>query len=132
MADPDRLRCSQALVGAGAGGQQAGLGCGADPGQAGYAGVGPNFLPWVVAVALALCGAGCWAARSGGYRHRRNPSGADVATGRHGLGGGRRAGQCGADHHVMGFILSCTLCFMLAVRGLRGPKGKPAAAAAAR
>jgi hypothetical protein len=29
---------------------------------------------------------------------------------------------------VIGFILSCTLCFMLAVRGLRGPKASRTAA----
>jgi putative tricarboxylic transport membrane protein len=26
------------------------------PGQAGYSGVGPNFLPWVVAAVLMICG----------------------------------------------------------------------------
>jgi putative tricarboxylic transport membrane protein len=41
------------------------------PSAAGYAGVGPNFMPWVVALALALCGAGLLLeAASGGYRHR--------------------------------------------------------------
>ena len=36
--------------------------------EAGYAGVGPNFLPWVVALALLACGIGLVrAARSGGF-----------------------------------------------------------------
>jgi putative tricarboxylic transport membrane protein len=39
------------------------------PSAAGYAGVGPNFLPWVVATVLALCGVGLiWEARTGGWR----------------------------------------------------------------
>jgi hypothetical protein len=34
-----------------------GMGWGAAiPGDAGYGGVGPNFLPWVCAVVLAICG----------------------------------------------------------------------------
>ena len=39
------------------------------PSAAGYGGVGPNFLPWVVAVSLAVCGVMLiWAARSGGLK----------------------------------------------------------------
>ena len=59
MADPDRLRLQQALVGAGVLLLAAGLAWGASgiPSTAGYQGVGPNFLPWVVTVVLALCGA---------------------------------------------------------------------------
>ena len=45
--------------------------------EAGYAGVGPNFLPWVVSAALAVCGVWLlWEARSGGFRDREAPSGA--------------------------------------------------------
>ena len=37
--------------------------------DAGYGGVGPNFVPWVVAVALALCGGFLvWESVSGGFR----------------------------------------------------------------
>ena len=44
---------------------------------AGYAGVGPNFLPWVVAGVLALCGAWLiFEAASGGWRQMDEPSGA--------------------------------------------------------
>ena len=36
--------------------------------EAGYAGVGPNALPWLVSVVLMVCGAWLvWEARSGGY-----------------------------------------------------------------
>ena len=50
------------------------------PSAAGYGGVGPNFLPWVVAVSLAVCGVMLiWAARSGGYRDLEEPSGSASA-----------------------------------------------------
>ncbi len=39
------------------------------------------------------------------------------------LGLGGAAAQCGADHHH-GFILSCTLCYLLAVQGLRRAGGQ--------
>ena len=45
--------------------------------EAGYGGVGPNFLPWLVGVGLLLCGGFLvWEARSGGYREMEEPSGA--------------------------------------------------------
>jgi putative tricarboxylic transport membrane protein len=97
------------------------------PSHAGYAGVGPNFLPWVVAVVLTVCGVLLIAeARSGGYREMEPASGADkpdlpamawVAAG---------VLANAALLTTIGFILSCTLCFMLAVRGLRIAEGKPA------
>ena len=37
--------------------------------DAGYSGVGPNFLPWLVGISLLLCGGFLvYEARSGGYR----------------------------------------------------------------
>jgi putative tricarboxylic transport membrane protein len=51
--------------------------------DAGYAGVGPNFLPWVAAGLLGLCGV--W---------------------------------------LVCFILSCALCFVLAVRGFKASEGR--------
>ena len=37
--------------------------------EAGYAGVGPNFLPWAVSAALAACGVWLlWEARTGGLK----------------------------------------------------------------
>ena len=45
--------------------------------DAGYAGIGPNAMPWFVAVVLMLCGLWLiWEARSGGYREMEAPSGA--------------------------------------------------------
>lgn len=95
------------------------------PSAAGYAGVGPNFLPWVVTAALALCGAGLLVqAFGGGYRDRELPSGAA-----HGdwppllwVAAGVLANA--ALITTIGFILACTACFMLAVRGLRLSEGK--------
>ena len=49
----------QALIGAGVLLIGLGLAAGAVsiPSAAGYGGVGPNFLPWLVAVSLVVCGA---------------------------------------------------------------------------
>ena len=47
------------------------------PSEAGYGGVGPNFLPWLVGACLVLCGAlVIWEARTGGYHNMEEPSGA--------------------------------------------------------
>jgi putative tricarboxylic transport membrane protein len=97
------------------------------PSAAGYAGVGPNFLPWLVALSLLGCGGFLvWEARSGGFR-AMDESG-DVApaywTGFVWVSAGLLANA--ALITSIGFILSCTLCFMLAVQGLRGAEGHPA------
>lgn len=119
----------QTLIGAGALLVGAVLAWGATsiPSTAGYAGVGPNFLPWVVAgVLLALGGWLVWEARSGGFRRMEEPSGAPRGDW-HALAW-LAAGVLlnAALIERIGFILSCTLCFMLAVRGLRGAEGRPA------
>jgi putative tricarboxylic transport membrane protein len=95
------------------------------PSNAGYAGVGPNFLPWVVAAVLSLCG--FWLvvdAQRGGWRDVEEPSGAPqgdwVAMAWVAAGVAANA----ALITTAGFILACTLCYMLAVRGLRGAEGK--------
>lgn len=94
--------------------------------EAGYGGVGPNFLPLAVALGLLVCGI-ClvWQAVTGGYRDMPE------------------APLEPADWHATawvsasvvvnalllttaGFVLSCALCFVLAVRGLRLSEGKPA------
>ena len=93
--------------------------------QAGYAGVGPNFLPWVVAAVLVVCGGWLiFEARSGGFRQMDEPSGAATADWPAFVWvlGGVLANA--ALLTTLGFILSCTLCFMLAVRGLRQSEGK--------
>jgi putative tricarboxylic transport membrane protein len=88
--------------------------------EAGYAGVGPNFLPWVVSVMLVVCGAFLvWESRSGGFRELEEPSGA--ASGHWPGFVWVSAGLLlnAALLTTIGFILSCTLCFVLAVRGFK-------------
>jgi putative tricarboxylic transport membrane protein len=124
---PAALR-HQKLIGAGALVLAALLAWGAldIPSTAGYAGVGPNFLPWVVTAVLALCGAWLiYEAASGGWRDMDEPTGAA-----RGDWVALAWVAAGITANAMlltriGFILSCTVCFMLAVRGLRGSEGKP-------
>ena len=128
MADRPPAALHQALVGVGVFVVGALLAWGATfiSSQAGYAGVGPNFLPWLVAVALLVCGGWLvYEARSGGWRAIERPCGGErgdwpalawVAAG---------VLANAALINRLGFILSCTLCFMLAVRGLRGAQGEP-------
>lgn len=129
MAHSSHSTRSQTLIGVGALGVAGVLVYGAlsISSEAGYAGVGPNFLPWVVAVALLACGAWLvWEARSGGYRSLEEPSGAER---------GDWAAMAWVSAGVLanaalitslGFVLSCALCFVLAVRGLRASEGRPA------
>ena len=93
--------------------------------DAGYSGVGPAFLPLVVSAMLALCGV--WLLReasSGGFRDMEDPSGAE-----HGDWVGFAWVSAGlllnaALITTLGFILSCTLCFVLAVRAFKHAEGK--------
>jgi putative tricarboxylic transport membrane protein len=93
--------------------------------DAGYAGVGPNFLPWVVSVMLVLCGA--WLlreSRTGGFREMEAPSGAE-----HGHWPGFAWVSAGlllnaALLTTIGFIPSCMLCFILAVRGFKSAEAR--------
>jgi putative tricarboxylic transport membrane protein len=117
----------QTLIGAGALLIGAAMAWGATqiPAQAGYAGVGPNFLPWLVAVALMLCGGWLlYEARSGGWRQVEPAPGA--ARGDWTSLAWVVAGVVAVAALIttIGFILACTLCFMLAVRGLRAAEGK--------
>ena len=92
---------------------------------AGYSGVGPNFLPWVVAVALVACGGLLLAqALHGGFRDLEPASGAE-----HGHWPGFAWVSAGllanaALITTIGFILSCALCFTLAVRGFKSAEGR--------
>ncbi len=129
MAHSSRSILSQTLIGVGTLGVAGVLLFGARSisSDAGYAGVGPNFLPWVVAVVLLVCGAWLiWEARTGGYRELEEPSGA--ATGDWPALVWVSAGVLAnaALITTIGFVLSCALCFVLAVRGLRVAEGKPA------
>ena len=92
--------------------------------DAGYSGVGPNFMPLLVGVMLSLCGAWLvWEASSGGFRNMEEPSGAEQ---------GDWAGFAWVSVGILanaalittiGFILSCTLCFVLAARGFKWAGG---------
>jgi putative tricarboxylic transport membrane protein len=118
---------SQALVGASVLviGVVMAFGATAIPSDAGYAGVGPNALPWLVSVVLMVCGAWLvWEARSGGYRELEAPSGA--ARGDWRAVAWVVAGVVANASLIttLGFILACGLCFALAVRGLRIGEGK--------
>jgi putative tricarboxylic transport membrane protein len=98
--------------------------------EAGYGGVGPNFLPWGVSAALAVCGGLLlWQALSGGFQVMETPTGAErgdwpamawVAAG---------VLANAALITRIGLVLACALCFALAVRGLRSSEGKPAGGA---
>ena len=95
------------------------------PAQAGYAGVGPNFLPWLVSFALMVCGGWLlYEARSGGWRQVEPAPGAARGdwTSLAWVVAGVVANA--ALITTIGFILACTLCFMLALRGLRAAEGK--------
>lgn len=97
--------------------------------EAGYAGVGPNALPWLVAVVLMICGAWLvWEARTGGYREMDAPSGAERADLPAAAWVVAGVVANAALITTLGFILSCALCFALAVRGLRMAEGKPGGA----
>ncbi len=93
--------------------------------DAGYSGVGPNFLPWLVGIALLVCGGFLvYEARSGGYRDMDEPSGAERGdwVGFAWVSVGILANA--ALITTIGFILSCTLCFVFAVRGFKAAEGQ--------
>lgn len=94
------------------------------PSQAGYAGIGPNFLPWVVAAALVACGLLLTRqALTGGYRSMEAPSGAERANWQ-GFAWVSVALLLSAVLITrIGFVFSCALCFALTVHGLRAAQG---------
>ena len=99
------------------------------PSAAGYGGVGPNFLPWLVATVLMMCGVLLVReSLTGGFRQPEEPTGAATAwwPGMVWVSTGLLANA--ALITTIGFILSCTLCYLLAVQGLRRAAGQPAAA----
>ena len=95
--------------------------------EAGYGGVGPNFLPWLVSIALTVCGAWIvWEARTGGFREMEESDAAPPYwTGFVWVSAGLllNAGLI----TTIGFILSCALCYLLAVQGLRRAAGQAVA-----
>ena len=125
-------RRMQAVVGAGVLLTAGALAVGAldIPSSAGYGGVGPNFLPWLVAAVLALCGCVLlWESLSGGFRAMEEPN--DAARADKPAFVWVSAGLLlnAALITTVGFILSCTLCYVLAVQGLRRAAGQDAGAA---
>ncbi|MEP6876090.1 MAG: tripartite tricarboxylate transporter TctB family protein [Burkholderiales bacterium] len=121
------MKLPQTLVGAGtlATGAMLVIGALSIKSDAGYSGVGPNFLPWVVGLALLACGAFLvYEARSGGYREMEEPSGADSGhwRGFAWVSAGILANA--ALITTIGFILSCALCFVLAVRGFKSAEAR--------
>jgi putative tricarboxylic transport membrane protein len=116
----------QTLVGLGVVVLALGLAAGAVdiPSDAGYAGVGPNFLPWLVSGALLLCGlVMVYKARTGGFRNM------DETTGEQPYWSGFVWMSAGLLSNAalittIGFIFSCTVCFVLAARGLRDAEGR--------
>lgn len=96
------------------------------PSDAGYAGIGPNFLPWLVSAVLAACGlAMLWEVRHGGFRGLLpNDSHEPLyIPGFVWVSAGMLLNATLLTS--IGFILSCTLCYTFAVRGLRNSTGKP-------
>lgn len=117
-----RSKVSQTLIGAGALSIAAVMGYGATfiSSVAGYAGIGPNFIPWFVTIGLASCG--IWLifeAQTKGYKKLEEPSGAAQGdwTAMLWVAAGLLLNALLIER--IGFILSCSLCFVLAVRGFR-------------
>ncbi len=121
------MKSPQTLVGAGtlAAGAMFVAGALTIKSDAGYSGVGPNFLPWVVGVALLVCGAFLiYEARTGGYRDMEEASGSATShwPGFIWVSAGILANA--ALITTLGFILSCALCFVLAVRGFKSAEDR--------
>lgn len=97
--------------------------------EAGYAGVAPNFMPYLMAAALALCGVLLLlqALRSGFHALPEREGKADVLA-----FVWVSAGVLinAALITRLGFILSCMICYVLAVRGLRIGQGQRESSAA--
>ncbi len=121
------MKATHSLVGLGTLGVGVLYAVGAIPikSDAGYAGVGPNFLPWVVSIALMICGVLLFReAHRGGFRYLEDPSGADRGDWPAFLWVSAGILLNAASITTIGFILSCALCFMLAVRGFKIAEGR--------
>lgn len=129
MTQPSAARTAQSVVGGLVLLTGLGLAVGAlkIPGEAGYGGVGPNFLPWTVAIVLTLCGVLIVReAFTGGFRHLDKPSGAERTWWPGLIWVSAALLASAALITTIGFILSCTLCYLLAVQGLRRAQGQRA------
>jgi putative tricarboxylic transport membrane protein len=117
----------QGLVGLGVVALGLGLAIGAIsiPSAAGYAGVGPNFLPWLVSLALVGCGAFMlYEVRTGGFRHMEEgpPGDKPFWSGFVWMSAGMMVNAVLIT--TVGFIFSCSLCFVMAARGMRNAEGQ--------
>jgi putative tricarboxylic transport membrane protein len=105
-------------------------------GEAGYAGVGPAFLPWLVSAALAVCGV---LLMIGSLRPgdpaapERPPQDAPASDSAAAAADWRSMAWISAGLLLnaalisrLGFVLSCALLFALAARGFRRSMGQPA------
>ena len=122
-----RSRPLQTLVGAGLIALSLGLAWGASSvsAEAGYGGVGPNFLPWVISLALLLCGVLCVVqALTGGFRDLEEGSGDTHAHWKGFLWVSVGLLLNALLITTLGFILSCALCFLLSVRGFKSAEGQ--------
>jgi putative tricarboxylic transport membrane protein len=120
-------KTAQTLIGVGVLGVGALMGAGAIgiSSEAGYSGVGPNFLPWLVAGFMLLCGGFLlWESRTGGFRQMDELDGSETGhwPGFAWVSVGILANA--ALITTLGFILSCAICFVLAVRGFKSAEGK--------
>ncbi len=128
-AHSSRSASLQTLVGIAAIGLACVLAWGAalTPSEAGYTGIGPDFLPWVVSGLLFVCGGGLIReAGTGGFRQMEPGPGSD-----HGHWPGLIWVTAGlllnaALLTVIGFVLSCTAGFVLSVRGFQASEGRAA------
>ncbi|APW43206.1 tripartite tricarboxylate transporter TctB family protein [Rhodoferax saidenbachensis] len=116
----------QLLVGLGVLVLAVGLAAGAwiIPSEAGYAGIGPDFLPWLVSVALLVCGGFLvWESQTGGFRDMDESDSDEPPywAGFVWMSAGLLLNA--ALITTIGFIFSCALCFVLASRGMRLAQG---------
>lgn len=128
------MKRPQLLIGAGTIALAALLAAGASQihGEAGYAGVGPAFLPWLVSAALATCGVLLMVEA---WRAPRGTPATGTSAG--------DTGGAGTDHvaflwvsaglllnaaliNRIGFVLSCALLYAVAAHGFRRSMAQPA------
>lgn len=90
------------------------------PSEAGYAGVGPNFLPWVVSIALAVLGLlMVREALTGGFQdiEDNGPAASPFVRGFFWMSAGLLINA--ALITQVGFIVACAICFAFAAQALR-------------
>lgn len=101
-----------------------GAGALALPSEAGYGGVGPNFLPLAVSTLLLVCGVLLVAhALVGGFRAFDGPDGDERG---HWIGFAWVSAGILLNAALItriGFVLACALCFLLAARGFQIARG---------